>query len=80
MAPNHFAFDIWANSKDALVKSDSHRSKNLPSIKIYLLLMTMLKNIDIQEAWVKQGEDKDFLSCGSHILSSGYRNALPCPK
>ena len=31
--------------------------------------MTTLKNIDIQEAWVKQWEDKDFLSYGSYILS-----------
>lgn len=35
VTPKHFAFDSWANTKDQLVKSDSHSSKNLPSIKIY---------------------------------------------
>lgn len=70
VTPKHFAFDSWANTKDQLVKSDSHSSKNLPSIKIY----EQLKNIGIQEDWVKQGED--FL-CDSHLLFCGIRNAFP---
>lgn len=36
--------------------------------------MNNLKNIGIQEDWVKQGED--FL-CDSHLLFCGIRNAFP---
>ena len=47
--------------------------------------MTMLKNIDIQEAWVKQGEDKDFspvaptsflVVTGMHSLAQNNRQVF----